>query len=357
MKASRLVGRTCLFALGLGAAIRCPAQSASSPVALEPPAKTAAVLSARSPTDVDDLRDIQKQLQRVVQRVLPATVSVEIGQAAGSGVIVSQDGLVLTAAHVIGQPGRRAWIELPDGRRLRGRTLGADHDADAGMIRLDNPPSDLPFLPVSQGPPPKMGEWVVTTGQPGGLVTGRAPPVRLGRVLYRDEDMICTDCKLVGGDSGGPLFNMRGEVIGIHSSIGPSLTHNFHVPIAAFRTNWSRLLAGDLWGGQYDQPADANRPIMGVQGQSVGGRCVITAVTDDMPAAKAGLKVGDAVTAVNGHEITTFEQLKDIIAFKRPGDRITLSVERAGETLELRVQLSRADGTNPPPRRPPPDDE
>jgi serine protease Do len=197
----------------LGAASRCPAQSATSPVSLEPPADTAAVLSARAPADVDDLRDIQKQLQRVVQRVLPATVSVEIGQAAGSGVIVSKDGLVLTAAHVIGQPGRRAWIELPDGRRLRGRTLGADHDADAGMIRLDNPPSDLPFLPISQGPPPNMGEWVVTTGQPGGLVTGRAPPVRLGRILYRDvEDMIGRTA-VIGGDR-GPSDKCI-EVIGI----------------------------------------------------------------------------------------------------------------------------------------------
>ena len=117
------------------------------------PPRPPPVLAARAPVDVEDLREIQEQLQRVVAQVLPATVSVEIGDAAGSGVIVSKDGLVLTAAHVIGRPGRRAWIELPDGRRLRGRTLGADHEADAGMIQLDYPPSRPAVRPDRRGPP------------------------------------------------------------------------------------------------------------------------------------------------------------------------------------------------------------
>jgi serine protease Do len=342
MKAPSPAGWICLFALGLAA----PPTRGQTPVSLEPPAATAAVLAARAPDDVADLREIQQQTQRVVERVLPATVSVEIGQAAGSGVIVSKDGLVLTAAHVIGRPGRRAWIELPDGRRLRGRSLGADHNADAGMIKLDNPPDDLPFAPISQGPPPELGAWVVTTGQPGGLVSGRTPPVRLGRILYQDDDMICSDCKLVGGDSGGPLFNMRGEVIGIHSSIGPSVTHNFHVPTSAFRTDWDRLLASELWGGRYDRDDDS-RAMLGVSGQSLGGRCLITQVADDMPAANAGVKVGDVVTAIDGRDVSSFEQLRNIVSFKQPGDRMTLRIERAGEVLQLRVQLARVDGTVP----------
>jgi serine protease Do len=351
MRAPRPAGWICLVLVGLA----LPAWSfAQSPVALEPPAETAEVLAARAPVDVEDLREIQEQLHRVIAQALPATVSVEIDDAAGSGVIVSRDGLILTAAHVIGRAGRRAWIELPDGRRLRGRTLGADHEADAGMIKLDSPPSDLPFAPIAEGAPLELGEWVVTTGQPGGLVTGRAPPVRLGRVLFRDDDVLCTDCKLVGGDSGGPLFNMRGEVVGIHSSIGPRITHNFHVPIEAFRRNWDRLVAGELWGGRYDeQLRDDGRPVLGVSGNSVGGRCVITDVAAGLPAAKAGMRVGDIVRAVDGRPIDTFEQLADIISFKTPGDRLALTIERAGETLELRVQLSLPDGSTPPDWRPP----
>jgi serine protease Do len=278
-----------------------------------------------------------------------------VGRASGSGVVVAKDGLVLTAAHVIGRPGRQATIELPDGRRLRGTTLGADHDADAGMIRIDSPPADLPFAPVAEGPPLAAGEWVVTTGQPGGLVAGRTPPVRLGRVLFIDDDFLCTDCKLVGGDSGGPLFNMRGEVVGIHSSIGPLLTHNFHVPFTAFRRDWQRLLANELWGGRYDE-RDARRAVLGVSGRSIGGKCVITEVADDMPAEKAGVLVDDVVLAVNGREISSFEELADIVGQKRPGDRLALELERGGETLELRLRLARPDGVVPPDRRPPPDD-
>ncbi len=317
---------------------------AQVPVSLEPAPDTQAVLAARAPLDVDDLRLIQAQLQRVLTRALPATASVEIGNAAGSGVIVSRDGLVLTAAHVIDRPGRRARIELPDGRRFRATTLGADHELDAGMLKIDEPPDDLPFVPIAAGPPLEPGEWVVTTGQPGGLIEGRAPPVRLGRVLFRDDELLCTDCKLVGGDSGGPLFNMRGEVVGIHSSIGPMLTHNFHVPMSVFRRNWDRLLAGDLWGGRYDQP-DNGRAVLGVSGNNNAGRCVITAVADGLPAAAAGVRVGDVIAAVDGRAIRTFRELSEIVASKRPGDAITLRIERPDEVVELRVRLAGAGGS------------
>jgi serine protease Do len=102
MRAFRPAGWICLVLFG--AAFSRPA-FAQSPVVLEPPAETAEVLAARAPVDIEDLREIQEQLQRVIAQVLPATVSVEIDDAAGSGVIVSQDGLILTAAHVIGRPG------------------------------------------------------------------------------------------------------------------------------------------------------------------------------------------------------------------------------------------------------------
>jgi serine protease Do len=334
-----------------------------TPTSLELGAETAATLKARHPATVEDLRRIQNQLQQVLERALPATTSVEVGRAAGSGVIVSADGLVLTAAHVVGTPGRRAWVELPDGRRMRATTLGANHEADAGMVKIDSPPKGLPFAPIATGPPLEPGEWVVTTGQPGGLVAGRAPPVRLGRVLFLEDDLLCTDCKLVGGDSGGPLFNMRGEVVGIHSSIGPSLTHNFHVPLTAFQRDWTRLVAREIWGGDYDSANgdSANgdqqnryRALLGVSGNADTGRCRITQVNDGMPGSKAGIRVGDVILKVNGRDIQTFDQLKNIVGFKRPGDWLTLSIDRAGQKLELRAQLSRWDGTIPRER---PDDD
>ena len=329
------------LSLTFSVAVAAPlfAQSAS-PVSLEPPADTAAVLSAKSPANAAELRLIQKQLQRVIERALPATVSVEIRGAAGSGVIVNKEGMVLTAAHVVGRAGRRAWVELPDGRRLAGRSLGANHDVDAGMIKLDSPPKDLPFAPIHEGPDLKPGEWVVTIGQPGGIIEDRSPPVRFGRVLFRGEGILCTDCKLVGGDSGGPLFNMNGEVVGIHSSIGPMVTHNFHVPITSFRNGWDRLVKGEVWGGRYDDDSDANRPLLGVRCNSDTGRCVVSQVFPGMPADKAGLQVGDVILAVDNREISTFNELARFVSFKEPGDTMRLRIERDGQTLNLSAKLT-----------------
>jgi serine protease Do len=308
-------------------------------VSLAPSAETAAALSAQTP-NAAQLRLLQTQLKRVIKQVLPATVGVEVRGAAGSGVIVNKEGLVLTAGHVVGQADRRAWVELPDGRRLRGRTLGANHDIDAGMIQLDDPPLDLPFAPVSEGPDLANGQWVVTIGQPGGVIEHRTPPVRFGRVLFRGEGILCTDCKLVGGDSGGPLFNMLGQVVGIHSSIGPLVTHNFHVPMTAFRKSWHRLLAGEVWGGRYD---DERGPQLGVRGRTEEGRCLISQVFPGMPAEKAGVKPGDVIIAVDGRPISSFDELAKIVFFKEPGAKLRLTIDRGGERVTITAELTRGE--------------
>jgi serine protease Do len=317
----------------------------AAPAALPMPKETAAVLAAHSPQNAADLRLIQKQLQQVIKQCLPATVGIEVHgvgrrrntAAAGSGVIVSKDGLILTAAHVIGQPGHRAWVELPDGRRLKARTLGANHEVDAGMLKLEEAPLDLPMAPLNKGTDLSNGEWVVTIGQPGGVIEHRSPPVRLGRVLFRGEGVLCTDCKLVGGDSGGPLFNMQGEVVGIHSSIGPQVTHNFHVPIAAFHKSWHRLLAGEVWGSDEDEEKG---PVLGVRGRTEGGHCVIAEVFPGGPAEKAGLKAGDIILAVDNREIATFDELARIVFFKEPGAKMRLTLRRGDQQLEAIAVLA-----------------
>jgi serine protease Do len=332
---SRRFGIVVVAALSL---LANPALGQSTkPVSIKASPEVEAVLSARAPKDAKDLRVIQTQLQRVIKQVMPATVSVEVRGAAGSGVIVNREGLVLTAAHVVGRSGRRAWVELPDGRRLAARSLGANHDVDAGMIKIDAPPEDLPFAPIHEGPELEPGQWVVTIGQPGGIIEDRAPPVRFGRVLFRGEGILCSDCKLVGGDSGGPLFNMAGEVVGIHSSIGPMLTHNFHVPISAYRTAWERLVKGEVWGGRFD---DENRALLGVRGRAENGRCLISQVFPGMPADKAGIKEGDVIVDVDGRGITTFDELSRIVAHKEPGDKLRLKVERDGATIEVTAELT-----------------
>lgn len=306
--------------------------------------RTKATLEARFPRNAEDLRRIEKQVKQVVEKALPATVAVFVGQSAGSGVVINPDGLVLTAAHVVGRAGRRVRIVLPDGRNLAGRSLGANHDIDAGLIRLTDPPDDLPYLPMAEKRRLLPGEWVVTTGQPGGLIDNRTPPIRLGRVLFSEDDVVCTDCTLVGGDSGGPLINMQGQVVGIHSSIGPDITHNFHVATTGFEESWDRLLAGDVWGGHYDELANLeDRPLLGVTGRSTDeGQCLITGVLPGLPAEQAGLAAGDIILKVDGREIESFRELSRIVFAKKPGTTVTLRVAREEDVFEATVRIASA---------------
>jgi len=298
------------------------------------------VTALRYPRSAAHLREIQRQVQRVARQAGPATVGILVGQGAGSGVVVSPEGLVLTAGHVIGKSGRRATVLLTDGRRLQGRTLGANHEIDAGMVQLDNPPVDLPYLPIAKALP-KIGEWVIATGQPGGTVNDRAPPLRLGRVLAGDEDWVCTDCTLVGGDSGGPLINLRGEVLAVHSSIGPAIVHNFHIPVVEIQKSWQRLLAGEVWGENPDEMVSQTlRPLMGIAGRTEAGQCLITQVFPGLPAAEADIRPGDIVRRVDDHPVNEFDDISKQVLKRRPGQTMRLQILRNEKTLEVSVVLA-----------------
>lgn len=302
-------------------------------------AEVEAVLAQRYPKNPDDLRILEKQVERVAAQAVAATVEVEVGSSIGSGVLISPDGLVLTAAHVIGDKNRPVTVVLADGRRLEGRSLGAHHKIDAGMVQLDDAPADLPFAPVVTSDEVRIGEWVVATGQPGGLLEDRAPPVRLGRVLAQGGEWICTDCTLVGGDSGGPLFNMRGAVLAIHMSIGPAAVHNFHVPVAMIRPYWDQMLAGEVWGSGYDQRSLGERVVLGIASREIAGRCVVTQVFPGFPADRAGIAVGDVIVSVDDEPIDSLSELNEMVIGKEPGDRVQIQVDRDDTKVSLRVRL------------------
>jgi len=315
----------------------------SQAVATEPleiPVDVQRVLALRYPRSVDHLRLLQQQVQLAAAHAIPATVGIVVGNGAGSGVIISPGGLVLTAGHVIGKADRRVKVQLPDGRVLFGKTLGANHEIDAGMVQLDNPPADLPFLPVAKAKP-KAGEWVLALGQPRGTFKDRAPPLRLGRVLGGGDDWVCTDCTLVGGDSGGPLVNLRGEVLAVHSSIGPAIVHNFHIPVVAIQKNWERLLAGEVWGSPLEEVVRSElRPLMGIAGQTQDGQCQVTEAFRGLPAYEAGVRPGDVILSVDGEKIKAFEEVSQAVLQKKPGEKMQLKIGRDGETLEIEVRLA-----------------
>jgi hypothetical protein len=209
-------------------------------------------LSKPAPEGPEDLRAIEKQVQAVVAKVMPAVVGVRIGPGQGSGVIVSADGYVLTAGHVSGKPGRDVQVLLPDGRKLKAKALGRNGSIDSGLLKITEP-GTWPHVEMGKSGGLKRGQWVVAIGHPGGYRKNRTPVVRVGRVLQATRYLIRTDCTLVGGDSGGPLFDMTGRVVGIHSRIGLSIFENVDVPVDTYRQTWDRLARGENWGGMLGQ--------------------------------------------------------------------------------------------------------
>src|SRR5262245_14623932 len=174
---------------------------------------------------VADLKAMQAHVQKLTEQLKKCTVGVTVGAAQGSGVIVSKDGYVLTAAHVAGAPNSRVEFTLADGKTVKGKSLGLFRTLDAGLRKITDP-GDYPFAEMGSSEELKEGQWCLALGHPGGYQEDRGIVLRVGRVLLNAKDAITTDCTLVGGDSGGPLFDMDGHVIGINSRIAELLTSN-----------------------------------------------------------------------------------------------------------------------------------
>jgi len=201
----------------------------------------------RSADPLDGLEQLQAKVRSAAKRAIACTVGLRIGRTMGSGVIISDNGYVLTAAHVSRRAGMTVEVFLADGRTVSGKTLGANHATDTGLIQID-PPGPWPHVARVYGPPATAGRWCVATGHPSGYQRGRPPVLRLGRILQTAREAIVTDCVLKQGDSGGPLFDIDGNLLGIHSRIGHRLANNVHIPLQRFRADWLPLARGDVWG-------------------------------------------------------------------------------------------------------------
>lgn len=298
-------------------------------------------LTRSDPASPEDLQAIEKHVRKLLPKLMKATVGVIAGRAQGSGVIISEDGYVLTAGHVSATSGRNVFLILPNGKRLRGRTLGANHNADAGLIKITEK-GKWPWVPIGDMHDVKTGNWCIATGHPGGYKPGRPPVVRLGRVIRTLRNTIQTDAVLVGGDSGGPLFDMYGRVIGINSRIGTDVTLNLHVSVDAFsdRDNWIGLARGRVWGTRRQRRPAA---ILGVSGTAAedGKGFRVTEAPSQFPAAKAGIQVGDVITKLNGKPVKTLDDLRTVIRPLRPGNRVTVELLRGGKTLTFTLRLAR----------------
>jgi serine protease Do len=299
-----------------------------------------AVFKKAVPENVEDLKAMQAHVRALAARVVPCTVNVKIGMGQGSGVIVSEDGYVLTAGHVSGTPGRDVVLTLADGRRVKGKTLGVNRSIDSGMIKIADK-GKWPFCPMGKSADLKKGEWCLAVGHPTGYKEGRSPVVRLGRVLDHGKVLVRTDCTLVGGDSGGPLFDMSGRVIGIHSRIAGPLTANIHVPVDTYRDTWDRLAKSEAWGGGIFGVPTKDAPYLGVKGDPEADNCKITEVVKGSPAEKAGLKVDDVVVRFDGKKISDFMSLRELVQRRKAGTKVAIEVQRGEQTLNLMVEIGK----------------
>ena len=221
---------------------------------------------------------------------------------------------------------------------LKGTTLGINLDLDSALIKITDEGS-FSFVEMAEANDIEEGQWVVATGHPGGVMKNRSAPARLGRVLFTNSKVVCTDCALVGGDSGGPLLDLDGRVVGVHSRIGWQVTTNFHVPVGTYHDTWDQLASSAVLG---EEPSweDDTRPVLGITGDPLAENCRIAQIFPGLPAADAGLHVGDVVVEVDGHDVARFDDLINHVLRKRPGDTIALHVLRGEQRIEVEVTLS-----------------
>ncbi len=325
---------------------------ASTNAVTEPDSEQRGLLfSGRVPESVDELKFMESHFAQLAESVFPATVNIQMGQSQGSGVVVSPDGYILTAAHVIGDnPGRTALITfMVDGeeKRIFAETLGVQPGSvDSGMLKIKEGSArynsrarkldkevrfegEYPYVDIGISNDLKMGQWVLAVGHPGGIDKKRGLVVRVGRIIDNRKTSLRTDCTLVGGDSGGPLFDMNGDVIGIHSRIGQTLADNLHVPADIYSEKWDLMTAGVI----------INR--RGTLGFSVVDQTnEIKKVEPKGPADKAGMKVGDIVIKAGRTKISDKQELAEAMDVW-PNKIIKLVVQRGDKEKQLKLKVAK----------------
>lgn len=303
------------------------------------------VFKGSVPNSLDELRAMDEQQSKVAAVIDQVTVNVQQGSAQGSGVVISGDGYIFTAAHVAGKPGRQAWVRFSDGTRVEAITLGMDRNNDAGLIKIKTPRS-TPWPHATRGKSEslKEGQWCIAAGHPGGWQPKRGSVIRVGRILSIKgrtstssmAHTLFTDCTLIGGDSGGPLFTLEGKLIGIHSRIGTDMEDNMHVPLEVFDAGAEKLKISEAWG-----VLPGFRPMIGVIGAKNSGssktEAVVAEVVGDSPAEVAGIAAGDIIRSFDGVTVNTFAELQAAVEQTLPGDSVFIEIIRDG--MKLRFPL------------------
>jgi serine protease Do len=296
----------------------------------------------KAPENRKDLEVIQTALIAALPQTRAATVCIELKQGSGTGVIVSPEGLVLTAAHVTGGVGKKVTMILEDGTKLKGKTLGLNSEKDAAMIQIvDDEEKTFPFVEIDRDDSTRLGDWVFALGHSGGFDKDRGLVVRLGRIVRIANSTFQSDCILIGGDSGGPLFDLGGKLTGINSRVGAEVQENMHVPMSAFIEDWDAMLKGEFVGeGPFAKQPVKGSGFLGLASDArPEGGIVVTKVGRETPAENAGIKEGDVILKLNGTEVASREDLQNLLKELAADDEITLEMIRDGKNETLTLNL------------------
>ncbi|MBQ1253002.1 MAG: Do family serine endopeptidase [Alistipes sp.] len=284
-------------------------------------------------------------------------------KSGGSGVIISQDGYIVTNNHVI-ENATKLKVKLNDGRTFEAKLIGTDPTTDVALIKVEG--EDLPTLPFGDSDALRLGEWVLAIGSPfdlqstitAGIVSAKARHLGVITEDFPIESFIQTDAVVNPGNSGGALVNTRGELVGINtvikSSTGTYMGYSFAVPETIVRK-----VVMDL-----KEYGVAQRAMLGVSyraideefveqfGEELGikkaGGLYVNEVVENSAAAEAGLRKGDIITAIDGVKTDDASVLVEKIAQRRPGDKVTISYDRNGSDKKVEVELKNRVGKSEP---------
>jgi serine protease Do len=329
---------------------------------------------AKVPADIARLND---HMNGLAERIKPAMVQVRVRRAAepqaegeapespderrssGSGFLIRQDGYLITNEHVVADADL-IQVKLADGRRFTGRLVGRDERVDLALIKIEA--TGLPVAPLGDSNRLRVGEFVLALGHPFGLeqtvsfgiVSRKGAPLQVATPGF---DFIQTDAAVNPGNSGGPLINMAGEVVGINSMAARNGTIGFAIPVnivkgllpqLAFKgkVEWGWLGVGIAEVGDEDVPKYQLKEQRGV---------LIRHVVVGQPADKGGVKADDVILAVDGAKIEGPRDLQRIISTTPVGRAVKLNVMRAGKEQELEVTIGayQTAASRPQPRRVP----
>jgi len=270
-------------------------------------------------------------------------------QGLGSGFIVSSDGLILTNAHVV-KDAAEVTVKLTDRREFKAKVVGADPQTDVAVLKIDA--RDLPTVRLGSAKDIKVGEWVVAIGSPfgfensvtSGIVSAKSRALPDGTYV----PFIQTDVAVNPGNSGGPLFNMKGEVIGINSQIysrsGGYQGVSFAVPIDTAVYAKNELVAhGKVTRGRLGVTIqEVNQSLAQSFGLDAARGALVSSVEHGSPAEKAGLESGDVILKLDGTPVTSSIDLSSRVATMKPGSSAQLEVWRDGKPREVAVRVGEA---------------